>query len=92
MLLGRSQGDPGDGDLDGREDDHPAPPRQHRPHVDARECDRQQDGGSEHRPREHERRRRDLGDDDPDEQVRDAPDDRHQGEQDEPASGHPAIG
>ena len=40
------------------------------------------------RPPEHQQGRRDLRDGDPDEQVRDAPDDRHQGEQDQRAAAH----
>ena len=46
--------------------------------------------GGDRRPGEDQHGRRDLRDRDPDEQVRDAPDDRHQGEQDDPAPGHRA--
>ena len=91
VLFGRPERDPRDGDLDRREGHDPAPSRQDLAQVGPDQRDRQQDGRRDDRPPEHQRRRRDLGHRDPDEQVRDAPDDRHQGEQDQRAAAHDGV-
>ena len=91
VLLGRAQRDPRDGDLDRREGHDPAPLSQHLAQVGADERDRQQDGRRDDGSAEDERRRRDLGHRDPDEQVRDAPDHRHEGEQDQCAAAHDGV-
>jgi hypothetical protein len=75
-------------DLDRGEGGDPAPAPQHGPQVHAQQRDRQQDRGPDRRPHQHQHLRRHLGHGDADEQVRDAPDDRHQPEQHQAAPGH----
>ena len=60
-----------------------------RPKVDPDEGDRQEDRRGKRRSGQDEDGGRDLGDGDPDQQVGDAPDHRHQREQDEPTPRHP---
>ena len=85
VLLRRAEEHPRDRDLDRRERPRSsasgrAPPAGRR----ASSASGQQDRRGDARPQEHQGGGRDLGDRDPDEQVRDAPDDRHRDEQDSP--------
>ena len=56
VLLGGTEHDPRDGDLDQGEGHDPPPPRQHRAEVEAGERDRQQDRRADRRAHEDQRR------------------------------------
>ena len=75
-----------------REDRQPAPAGEDGSKVDAEERDRQQDHHRDRRPGEHERRGADLLDGDPDQQVGNTPDDRHEAEEHEPTTRHAGDG
>ena len=88
VLFRRSEHHPRDRDLDHREGGQPTPTGEDRSKVDTQERDGQQDRHGDRRPGEHERSGTDLGDGDPDQQVGDAPDHRHEPEEHETAARH----
>ncbi len=88
-LLGGREEHPRHADLDRGEGCHPAPAAEHGPEVRAKERERHQDQRRQSGPGEDQGRRLDLGDGHTDEQVRDAPDQRHEAEQHDGAARHP---
>jgi hypothetical protein len=79
---------PGQRDLDRGERDEREPEGDERPQLASRSRDRKQQERADGRAREHEEGRADVLDRDLDEQVRDAPDDAHRGEEQEAAARH----
>jgi len=81
LLFSGCEGQPGDADLNQRKDEQCAPLVEEYTHASPPNCDWQQYQRPNRCPKEHQRRGRQFGDCDADEQIRDAPDQAHRNEE-----------